>query len=156
MLKKSWESNPFVDIIVQDAQVPCPSEFPEEVIYEIFPGTRKSCDCLKYENDLIYMDELCQRDTKTNEYRYPGCFDSGSLAPQIMDSINGLKYCGVRNEVSLKKMVRPIRMNESESDGRKWACPADHKPCNVYFFDLVEVNNSHDYVVCYPDTVVRE
>ena len=55
-----------------------------------------------------------------------------------MNRINGLKYCGVRNEVSLNKMVRPVRVNESESDGRKWACPADHKPCNDYFLDLVE------------------
>ena len=55
-----------------------------------------------------------------------------------MDSINGLKYCGVRNEVSLMKMVRPDPVDDPESDGRKWACPADHKPCNDYFFDLVE------------------
>ena len=47
MLKKSFESYPFVDIIVQDGQDPCPPEFPDEVIYEIFPGTRLSCDCLE-------------------------------------------------------------------------------------------------------------
>ena len=60
MLKKSWESYPFVDIIVQDAQDPCPSEFPEEVIYGIFPGTRFACDCLESIDDPhIMMDENC-------------------------------------------------------------------------------------------------
>ena len=48
MLKKSWESYTFVDIIVLDGQDSCPSEFPDEVIYEIFPGTRHSCDCLEW------------------------------------------------------------------------------------------------------------
>ena len=47
MLKKSWESYSFIDIIVQESREACPSEFPDEVIYEIFPGTRKSCDCLE-------------------------------------------------------------------------------------------------------------
>jgi len=86
------------------------------------------------------MDEKCYFESDDNVgggYDY-GCANSKALEPQIMDSINGLKYCGVRNEVSLMKMVRPDPVDDPESDGRKWACPADHKPCNDYFFDLVE------------------
>ena len=62
MLKKSWESYPLVDIIVQDAQDPCPSEFPEEVIYEIFPGSRESCEIRDDDHISIEMDKFCPYD----------------------------------------------------------------------------------------------
>ena len=111
MLKKSWESYSFIDIIVQESREACPSEFPDEVIYEIFPGTRQACDCLEREGDrTILMDEICYVDDETYEIE-EGCDNVHSIAPQIMNSINGLKYCGVRNEVSLMSMVRPVKVS---------------------------------------------
>ena len=63
------------------------------------------------------MDADCEHegDQYTDER---DCFNSGSLAPIVMNSVNGLKYCGVRNEISLMEMVRPIRISEYESEGR--------------------------------------
>ena len=111
MLKQSWESYAFVDIIVQDSKDPCPSEYPDEVIYEIFPGTRQACDCLEREGDRTFkMDEMCYEDEETYAIE-EGCDNVGSIAPQIMNSINSLKYCGVRNEVSLMSMVRPVKVS---------------------------------------------
>lgn len=45
ILFKSWNNLPFVDVY-PTTEVFCPAEFPDDVIYDIWPGSRGMCDCL--------------------------------------------------------------------------------------------------------------
>ena len=45
---KSWQSQPFVDIIVIDSvefNQGCPDSHPDEVIFEVWPGSTAVCNC---------------------------------------------------------------------------------------------------------------
>ena len=46
----SWTQVPFVDAIVLDAEeniLGCPDSHPDELIFELWPGTTGMCDCLQ-------------------------------------------------------------------------------------------------------------
>lgn len=48
-LVNSWISEPFTDIVVLNSLTDtrgCPTQYPDEVIYDLWPGTQQMCDCL--------------------------------------------------------------------------------------------------------------
>ena len=50
ILKKSWQAKPFVDVIMTTAKS-CPETHPDDLIYEVWLGTRGMCDCLEREEE---------------------------------------------------------------------------------------------------------
>ena len=53
----SWTLQPFVDVTVVDASENpsgCPASHPEELIYEVWPGTYGYCDALEQKGDRSY------------------------------------------------------------------------------------------------------
>ena len=44
-LFRDWGSYPFVDAIITSS-TSCPSSHPEDLVYDMWPGTRGRCDCL--------------------------------------------------------------------------------------------------------------
>ena len=61
----SWESLPFVDLIVVDANenYQCPESHPDEFIFEVWPGITAKCDCLQREDERTYtLNHGCVRD----------------------------------------------------------------------------------------------
>ena len=46
-VKYDWTIQPFTSITVIDADYSCPEDFPDEVIYNLWPGTRMMCDCIE-------------------------------------------------------------------------------------------------------------
>ena len=105
-LLKSWGTEPFTDIIVVDVNetkmTDCPETHPDELIYEVWPGTRQMCDCLENDNlREFYLDVVCKGSgTKGNGGSVPqasdGCFDVQGHHPIVQNSINGIKVCGKR------------------------------------------------------------
>ena len=45
-LFRDWSMNPFVDAIVT-SEASCPSSHPEDLAYDMWPGTVGHCDCLQ-------------------------------------------------------------------------------------------------------------
>lgn len=45
-LIRSWEQKPFVDVVVS-ADLSCPQGFKEDLVFDIWLGTRAMCDCLQ-------------------------------------------------------------------------------------------------------------
>jgi len=61
ILQRSWEVKPFVDIVVTNERN-CPYSHPEDVIFEIWLGTKGMCDCLERAADRLYeLDTMCKR-----------------------------------------------------------------------------------------------
>ena len=59
ILDRSWETKPFVDMWVTD-DTKCPRTHPDEVVYQMWLGTRAYCDCLSQEvNRAYHLDEDC-------------------------------------------------------------------------------------------------
>ena len=49
----------------------CPPEYPEDLIYDIWPGSRGYCDCLQREGDRNWnLDEECDKGKGHSEYDY--------------------------------------------------------------------------------------
>ena len=49
-LARGWKTEPFIDVIVMDSTLDtagCPADFPDEVVYDIWPGTMQMCDCMQ-------------------------------------------------------------------------------------------------------------
>ena len=67
ILEKSWQSKPIVGIRAftdrgSQKVGGCPVEYPEDIMYDIWPGTRGMCDCLEREGDRrADMNEMCLR-----------------------------------------------------------------------------------------------
>ena len=64
LLLSSWAKQPFVGIKVLDAEEypTCPSDYPEDVVYDIWLGTRAVCDCLENAGDrIVTLDIICYR-----------------------------------------------------------------------------------------------
>ena len=49
-LYRSWDQHPFVDAIITHEHS-CPSTHPEDLIWDLWPGTVGFYDCLEREND---------------------------------------------------------------------------------------------------------
>ena len=53
VLEKSWDVKPFVDVVLHDGNS-CPETHPDDLIYELWLGTRGLCDCLERDGDRDY------------------------------------------------------------------------------------------------------
>ena len=62
ILENNWKARPIVDVRAfrQDELLEtsvCPSDYPEDVMYDIWKGTRGMCDCLERPGDRqVYED----------------------------------------------------------------------------------------------------
>ena len=67
-LAPSWEKEPYVDIVVQDTSKlmqGCPATHPEEVIYNVWPGTEQMCDCThRSRGAVLEMSSWCAKGPK--------------------------------------------------------------------------------------------
>lgn len=55
----SWDQRPFVDAIITDEAL-CPSTHPEDLIWDMWPGSVGFCDCLEREKDRqYYLNQKC-------------------------------------------------------------------------------------------------
>ena len=86
-LLKSWNTEPFIDIIVvdidsaSDSSQGCPETHPEDVVYDIWPGTVQVCDCLEDEyKRQLYRDITCEKNGMKD---YPDCHDLGGQPPIV-------------------------------------------------------------------------
>ena len=120
---RSWQSLPLVDIYVTSDSY-CPAEYPEDVVYEVWLGTRGFCECLQRDDNRdYYLNTKCKKG-KNEPHKSIFCNNVGGLAPIVQNRIQGVRYCGRRGSTSLEESVRPTRVaNEEASNGRKYTCP---------------------------------
>ena len=77
----SWNQRPFVDVIVANGEEQCPLDHPEDLVYDIWPGTCGHCDCLRREGDRNWtLDKECDRGNNCSE-KSEDCYDRPGLAP---------------------------------------------------------------------------
>ena len=140
VLARDWVLPPFVDIKVRHAEDTCPYTHPEDVMYEIWPGTRMRCDCLEREGDrLVDIDMVCQRGDDA-PHNSPDCLDATADAPMVLNRFNGVRYCGKRGIESIKTMQRPVK------DGTgQYNCPRGTVACNE---EWLASTATLEYVVC--------
>lgn len=69
-LVRSWQQEPFADVIVIKAtdasssgnRQRCPESHPDDLIFDVWPGTTHMCDCLERESSRIYeLDIFCDK-----------------------------------------------------------------------------------------------
>ena len=59
VLEQSWDVKPFVDVVLTDRTI-CPETHPDDLIYEVWLGTRGLCDCLERAGDrIVHLEGLC-------------------------------------------------------------------------------------------------
>lgn len=46
-IMREWEKAPYVDVVVVQEDQKCPEDYPEDVIFDTWLGTRTCCDCLE-------------------------------------------------------------------------------------------------------------
>ena len=101
---------PFVDVTVVDASenpTGCPASHPEELIFEVWPGTTGMCDCLERQEDrdyFLYIKCIRGEDAPHNS---PDCFDIPGKQAVIQNVVKGARYCGKRGGVAFKDAIRP-------------------------------------------------
>lgn len=117
---------------------------PEDVVYDIWPGSRIACDCLERIDSTIAYDRECERG-KSGKERSDDCKHAFALAPMVLNVINGVRFCGKLGQYALNEAIRPIKV---VGGAGKWECPSDYLPCNEQFF---ETEGGEDYVICYPE-----
>ena len=90
-LMRSWTQKPFVDVFVTDA-TKCPTDFPEDLIYDIWRGSRGHCDCLEYGDQRgFHMDQKCGEPGVPKPHV---CHEGQGLSPIVMNRFAGVRYCG--------------------------------------------------------------
>ena len=90
-----WRRVPFTDItVVEGVDRPCPSDYPDEVIYDIWPGTRMMCDCIERSFEY-FLDINCNKG-KNGDHNSDQCYDVGGTHPVVQSNLNGVKVCGKR------------------------------------------------------------
>ena len=141
-LYRSWNQHPFVDAIVTAARE-CPDSHPEDLVYDMWPGTRGHCDCLQSEMlRSYYLDMYCDRDSESGIHGSEDCHERHGLAPIIQNKFRGLRYCGRRSAMSFKEMQRPVISPENG----KLVCPQGYLPCNP---DFHTEKDGKDYAICH-------
>lgn len=86
----------------------CPSTHPDEVIYEMWLGTKYVCDCLEQEKDRRYESSTCEGDgarkIDAEDKPQDDCYHVKGLPPVIQSKIRGVRYCGSRSKLSFREM----------------------------------------------------
>ena len=139
-LMRSFNERPFVDVMVTDAYN-CPFEFPEDLVYDIWPGTTGHCDCLEQEGARQFTLSMCNR-SKEGSQKGPDCHDRAGLAPIVQNRFNGLRYCSKHSSKPFSDMTRPM---VDPTNTAKYKCPAGTVPCNSAFFSQP---NGEQFVIC--------
>jgi len=107
----SWTSVPFVDVIVLDAAenpLGCPESHPDDLIFEVWPGTTGMCDCLESEGHrAYYLNMRCSRGEGPHDSS--DCKSVEARNPIIQNIVKGARYCGRRGGKSFAEAIRPIR-----------------------------------------------
>ena len=101
-MTQSWNRKPFVALEAFDAEetTTCPAEYPEDLLYDIWLGTRTTCDCLEREEErAIFFDRRCDKsigdsETAAGDEISADCHDVPGLAPMVLNTFNGVRYCG--------------------------------------------------------------
>lgn len=105
-LIRSWDDKPFVDAIVTSAAT-CPATHPEDLVWDMWPGSVGHCDCLQREEDRsIHLNMKCDRGEDNTdsdggsegEHSSEDCHDRHGLAPIIQNRFGGFRYCGRRGD----------------------------------------------------------
>lgn len=142
ILHKSWQQVPFIDVY-PTLETTCPPDFPDDMIYDIWPGSKGHCDCLQRSDDRAYfLNRMCDK-SKNGDSKSEDCYDRAGLAPIVMNRILGVRYCGKRGSESLTDMQRPIRNGDDQT--AEYRCPEGFKACNPEFF--LQPGGAN-YVVC--------
>lgn len=137
-LLRSWAQKPFVDIQAYDSNefTRCPEDTPEDVIFDVWMGSRLACDCRGSVGErIIGMDRVCEEESND-------CKELVAIPPMVLNVLNGVRFCGKLSELTFSETVRPYKV------AGEWVCPRRYLPCNEEFF---EVEGGEDYVVCYPE-----
>lgn len=131
-----WDQRPFVDAIITPEQV-CPSTHPDDLIWDMWPGSVGYCDCLEMDGHRhVDLNMMCKGggsldpkdDSKhTSQDRFD-CRGGIGLPPIVQNKFDGVRYCGARSSYSFREMQRPVR----KSDGT-FACPESYQACNPDF-----------------------
>ena len=54
-IKSDWTTPPFVDVELITGSAKCPSSYPDEVFYEVWPGAELFCDCIEaFKEEMLY------------------------------------------------------------------------------------------------------
>lgn len=78
---RDWSLAPFVGVKVVSAELPCPEDFPDDVIYDIWPGTRQRCDCLEWKDrSNVFLDTICDKEGDP-AHRNDACYDVAADPP---------------------------------------------------------------------------
>ena len=89
-MRKSWDVKPFVDVRVIDTTTEgsyCPSTHPDDIIHEIWLGTRGLCDCLEREGGRsVKLDTMCVGHGDDADHG-PDCHDVAALAPRVQNQV---------------------------------------------------------------------
>ena len=118
ILEKSWQTKPIVGVRAftqqkADSQGGCPPDYPEDIMYDIWPGTRGLCDCLERGGDRqVFLDQKCEKEAEGRQYS-DDCKDVVGLAPIVQNIVNGVRLCGKLAERSLSETKRPISIKDS-------------------------------------------
>ena len=124
MITHDWSSQFYVDLVTVDADQSCPTTHPEEVIYDIWPGTTLACDCLDHKNREKYeLHQKCKRSGKTADH--PLCKDVSAKAPIIQNKIKNFKFCAQLGDSYFDSTVQPIQVDEGT-----WSCAEGYQPCD--------------------------
>ena len=105
-MTRSWNQKPFVAMKAFDTRETssCPAEYPEDVLYDIWLGTRKTCSCLEREKERsIGFDRVCEK-SDDGEDESQDCHDIGGIAPIVLNTFNGVRYCGKQGELGFKDL----------------------------------------------------
>ena len=100
-----WLSVPFTDITVVDSDRACPKDYPDNVVYEVWPGTRRMCDCIERSFEF-FLDQECEKG-KNADHNSDQCYDVGGTSPIVQSNLKGVKVCGKRGGLPFLKAIRP-------------------------------------------------
>ena len=108
----------------------CPDEYPEDLIYDIWPGTQGHCDCLQESEKRDYTFGYCSKG-KGGSQNSEDCHNRAGLAPIVQNRFNGVRYCSKPSDKRFSEMTRPV---VDPANTGKYKCPAGTVPCNSAFF----------------------
>ena len=97
----------------------CPSDYPSEVIYDLFMGTRGFCDCIDRDYQF-FLDRQCNKGKNGSE-KSALCYAAPGMPPIVQSNIKGIKVCGKRAGRNFRNAVRP--------DYTTGNCPEGYRGC---------------------------
>ena len=91
----------------------CPPEYPDEVLYSVWLGMNKYCDCSESEYYGDVIGGSCP-ETGSSRTIVPGCTQEPAISPVVMSDLGGFKVCGIRNSPSFIDAVRAMGPGSNE------------------------------------------